>query len=525
MLKKVGAFIVAVALILSMWTVPVNADDNFNKTLFFYADYTSGDPTDIVGGAVPIVGLDLDTGNGEITYVDSEELGTKVASFDGVSSYSYEAVDYTKMQANFTMEAYINVPTAVVQTNSFAFIAGTWYHHNKSGFGFVFSEFTADGASIGAGRKISFVQGNGTTETSMVGKAYRGGWMHLVYTHDGATESYYANGELVLSQPVTSAAIPTDTSRMFRVGGYNHIGQFCMEMQCAYVRLFAQSATAEEVTELYTNRNTPIELDDNATPDPVVTATPAPTDGNDPAQPTEVPTITSTPQPDWPEVPSGTGYKVVVDDIPEFKAGDKVDITFKIVDIQDPEGLMGVDLDITYDTTALKPLKDGDGRPVVTSSAAEIAEKYANAKWTTTARLDDEDTDTPVYVLKMFTDAEGDSVDVNIKGDGELWFTVSFEALADSSPDKLLAYTVAADGTDSQVNSVQGTGAYAFVEGVPEPTEEPSGDPSATGTPDSGYSGNKGGSNTGNTVTFDPGLISLAAVALSSVVAVKKKKF
>lgn len=514
MFKKITAAVLAVALIAALWIVPASAS-SFTDSLFFNADFTSESTTDTVGGIVPTM-----TGSAPaLEFVDSDETGTKVASFDGKKALSY-AIDYAKVTSNFTMEAYVNFDEDTAKAGSFGLVAGTYWYNNHSGFGFVFSKLN----EIGASRKFAFTQGGGNT-TNIVGGSYKGGWKHLTYVHDGTQEYFYEDGALVATQAAKSASIPSDTTKGFRIGGYNLANNFDLKMECAYVRLYESAATEADVAALYENRNGDA---------PVVTEAPTETPISD-----VTPTPAPTPDSNLPVLPEGPAYKVVADDVPAFKKGDTVDITFKITDIEDAKGLMGVDLDIAYDYTLLQPVLNANGKPVVKSSASEIMEKYENSKWTATSRLDGEDTDTPTYVLKMFSDAETDAeepqIDVAVKGDGELWFTISFEALADGTPDALLAYTVSADGTDSDINSIKGTGVHAFVASgdqptppvtdekpteVPTdvPTEQPTGQP--TEKPTDG-----GNQKPGNTVTFDAGLVSLAAVALSSVVAAKKRRF
>lgn len=508
MFKKITAAVLAVALVAALWIVPASAS-SFTDSLFFNANFTSESATDTVEGVVPV------EGEGKVTYVDSDVTGTKVASFDGAAAFNYESIDYTKVQADFTMEAYVNLDVPTVQGGGFGLIAGTYWYNNHTGFGFVFSTLN----EIGTSRRFSLTQGGGNT-TNITGGTYRGGWIHLTYVHDGTNEYLYENGELVASQAAKTSAILTDTSKGFRIGGYNTIGQFCTKMECAYVRLYETAATGADVAALYENRNNtaPVETEvPTESSTPVVTSTPTPTPDND-----------------LPVLPEGPAYKVVVEDVPAFKKGDKVDITFKITDIEDAEGLMGVDLDIVYDYTLLKPVKNENGKAVVKSAKSEINSANPGANWDATSRLDGEDTETPTYVLKLFDDvnpnAEEPQKELLIKDDGVIWFTISFEALADSTPDMLLAYTIFADGADHNTQSVKGTGAYAFVKNGGEeptptddkPTEVPTEQPTAQPTDKPTDGDNK---RPGNTVTFDAGLVSLAAVALSSVVAAKKRRF
>ena len=385
--------------------------------------------------------------------------------------------------------------------------------------------------------RFNVVEGNGTTSqtfTSNKGARVEGNWMHLVYVHDGVNEYYYENGALVASQAAWCQNIPSvtdDANKAFRIGGYNRASQFCANMDCAYVRVYDSPANDTAVAALYENRNETAPIVTEApTNEPTSDVTAEPT-------PDVTPDVTPVPTPDadLPALPEGSAYKVAVDDVPAFKKGDKVDITFKITDIEDAEGLMGVDLDIVYDYTLLKPVKNENGKAVVKSAKSDINSANPGANWDATSRLDGEDTETPTYVLKLFDDADPNAEEPQkellIKEDGVIWFTISFEALADSTPDMLLAYTVSADGTDHDTQGVKGTGTYAFVKDSGEeptptddkPTEIPTEQPTEQPTDKPTDGGNKNPGN--NAVTFDAGLVSLAAVALSSIVAAKKRRF
>lgn len=518
MFKKIAAAILAIALIVAMWIVPSKAS-TFSDSLFFNADFNGGNFDDIAGNVTG-----EETYYGDVTqaeFVQDETIGRKVLRFHGESALFYTDFDYTKIQSNFTMEVYVKVPN---KQSGWGYIAGTYWNTNPNA-GICLTYGAMSTAGLGASMKYNVIEGNGSTsQTTFTGARVLGEWIHLVYVHDGVNEYYYENGTQVGSQSAWTSNIPSvtdDVNKAFRIGGYNRVSQFCANMDCAYVRVYSSAAQAADVAALYENRN-------NDAPTPTE-AQPTPTE-EQPTPTEEQPTPTEPqPTPDFPDFPIGSAYMVVAEDVPAFKAGDQVDITFKITDIEDPEGLLGVDLDIVYDYTLLKPLKNDNGRAIVKSSASEIMSKYENSKWTGTSRLDGEDTEMPTYELHLFSDAEVDSeepqVDVAIKEDGELWFTISFEALADGEPDTLLAYTASADGTDSNVEGVQGTGTFAFVAAQEEPSEEPSDEPTEVPTEPSATTPVPDDDKPGNTVTFDAGLISLAAVALSSVVAVKKKRF
>ena len=269
MMKKFLSVILAVAMVAAMWIVPASAS-SFTDSLFFNADFTSESAVDAVGGIVPTM-----TTLGDppaLEYVDSAETGTKVASFDGKKALSYD-IDYTKVMANFTMEAYVNFAEDSVKAGGFGMVAGTYWYNNHTGFGFVFSSLN----EIGASKKFSLTQGGGGNTTNITGGTYRGGWRHLTYVHDGTNEYLYEDGTLVASQAVKSSAIASDTTKGFRVGGYNLANNFDLTMECAYVRLYQSAATGEDVAALYENRNNPA-----PTPGEVV-VTPVP-------EPTAVPT-------------------------------------------------------------------------------------------------------------------------------------------------------------------------------------------------------------------------------------------
>jgi hypothetical protein len=191
-----------------------------------------------------------------------------------------------------------------------------------------------------------------------------------------------------------------------------------------------------------------------------------------------------------PTVPNGSAYKVSANEIEAFKTGDIISLTLKITDIKAAGGLLGLDLDVVYDPMYLTPVKKTNGKPDVTSAASSIMAKYESSKWTATSRLDYEGTSEPTLVLKLFSDASSDAEEpekeVAIQNDGELWFTVKFEAIKDSDAlGNVIAYTEAASGTDMNTNSVTGKGIVVSVKGIPtpDPTEAPTPTQAPTPTP------------------------------------------
>ena len=162
-----------------------------------------------------------------------------------------------------------------------------------------------------------------------------------------------------------------------------------------------------------------------------------------------------------PTVPSGSAYKVSVNDITPFARGDIITVTLTITDIQAAGGLLGLDLDLVYDPAYLTPVRYSDGKFGITTSVPDIMQTYAQSKWTATTRLDGAGTAKPTLVMKQFSDAEiyatNPEKEVAIKKDGELWFSVLFTALKPSDGN-VIAYTEAAAGTDNNTNGVTGRG-------------------------------------------------------------------
>ena len=207
MMRKFLAAILAIAMVAAMWIVPASAS-SFTDSLFFNADFTKESTADTVGGVA------VEQAGEGITYVDDATTGTKVAHFNETAlNYS---IDYTKVQSNFTIEAYVKFPA---RYSSFGLIAGTYWHGTgDSGFAFSMGKF----GEFGQDRGLAVIQGKGSsTITTNGSRTTAEEWKHLVYTHDGVTESYYENGVLIASQAVTSANISSDPTKGFRVGGYN----------------------------------------------------------------------------------------------------------------------------------------------------------------------------------------------------------------------------------------------------------------------------------------------------------------
>ena len=183
---------------------------------------------------------------------------------------------------------------------------------------------------------------------------------------------------------------------------------------------------------------------------------------------------------DKPVLPEGDAYKISANEIAPFKTGDIISLTLKVTDIKATGGLLGLDLDVVYDPIYLVPVKKTNGKPDVISSASSIMAKYESSKWTSTIRWDGQSTSTPTLVLKLFSDAdiysEEPQREVSITNDGELWFTIKFQAVKDSdSTGNMIAYTSGVAGTDINANGIYGKGITINTKGTstPAPTQVP----------------------------------------------------
>lgn len=258
MIKKMTAFVVIFVMVAAMWIIPSSAS-TFTDSIFFNADFNTGSFDDTVGG---VKGQEYynkgDSGNIPSEFTNASDIGRKVITFHMASAVYYKDFQYNKFETNFTLEAYVKLPKAD-PVQGWGVIAGTYWNNNpNSGIGFSYGQHAI--AKVGANRKFSIVQGDGTnSSTTFTGARADGQWMHLVYTRDDKNESYYENGALVGTQAVKVEKIPSvpdnDAVGGFRIGGYNKVSQFCMSMDCAYVRAYSSPATESDVKALYENRN------------------------------------------------------------------------------------------------------------------------------------------------------------------------------------------------------------------------------------------------------------------------------
>lgn len=283
MVKKLVAIVLTVALLGALCISPAYAaEESLENAKFFGVDFTTGSAVDTVGELTPRV-----TWDGEVKYTTDETLGKTVADFDGSYAIGY-AVDYSKLESNFTIEAYVQIDPEA--TSRWGLVCGTiWLTSGKepvNGVGISYGWYNSV-PGVGARKSVyTLTCGHGTSD-SYFACGEKGVWSHLVYTHDGSTEAMYLNGVLVESQAATVNAYTHDTSNdhadKFRIGGYNFAGNWDCIMKCAAVNLYEEAATADDVATLYT----------------AMTGNEAPTPSTDPSEEpsdsTEVPTATDEP--------------------------------------------------------------------------------------------------------------------------------------------------------------------------------------------------------------------------------------
>lgn len=336
MFKKIFAGILVLALALSMCIIPAAADD-FGANCFFDAEYRDGSLEDKFGAHMYDCSIKPDKVNDDdvppiaiVESTDEDVKGVKVAQFRGGGiEYLYAknegSEDFTPdpqfgfVNNNFTMEMYVKI----INTG-WGMVAGTWYENSSStaGWGIQMGYNAAIQGGIGAANQISVIDANGdfkqadTVHTTLKGTKARNKWLHIVLVNTNAQNTLYVNGECVGTEAAASVlhdangtevcydCIAHQINSAFRVGGYRpRTNQFCLQMDCAYVRLYKAPATADQAKAMYDNRlgaapsgggdNPPAPV--NPTPAPSGDATPVPDD-----KPTPAPSGDATPAPAGP---------------------------------------------------------------------------------------------------------------------------------------------------------------------------------------------------------------------------------
>ena len=219
----------------------------FKDSMFFNVDFSTETVNDNVNQ------IARSTSEKQVTYEKDEEIGRTVGVFQETACVTY-LMDYSQMADAFTMEAYVKV----TKQQSYGLICGTYWYNSKSGVGFGTGVFDlGEGDPVGSRNTLSMFTGH-RDKTETVKEGAPNEWQHLVFVHDGAKDYYYVEGVDVTEGGIDSAAttMQHDPNGGFRIGGYNNLGQFCVEdMRVAYVRLYNTAASAEDVKTLYEGRN------------------------------------------------------------------------------------------------------------------------------------------------------------------------------------------------------------------------------------------------------------------------------
>ena len=292
MRRRIFAIALVLAIAASLLIMPASAE-SLSDNLILNLDFSKESLSDQSGHCADPEFPAEEFRNGTVEFEDNEELGKKVAHFDNLT-LKYELEDYNDVVNNFSLEVYFNL---VNKQGSFGIIAGDYFYNTKSGFGIVVGKFVLEGDSVGYGKGISAVEGDGTQSITIEGaKDYSfQQWVHAVLVHENDKLRFYVNGELV-GETDTVAPLPNDTLQGFRVGGYNLADQFQIEeMLMSYVRVYKTVLTGDEVKALYDARGA--EAPDSSQQNPTQTPadddpTQVPADDNPteaPAKPTEAP--------------------------------------------------------------------------------------------------------------------------------------------------------------------------------------------------------------------------------------------
>ncbi len=187
---------------------------------------------------------------------------------------------------------------------------------------------------------------------------------------------------------------------------------------------------------------------------------------------------------DSPDLPTGGAYKLSSITASAFNAGDTISIPFYVDDITATGGLVGLDLEIWYDSTVLEPVTTGTGATLsITSSADTInsTSGSSSCNWWASGRVITGTGSDSLCVITMLED----NGNFPVTQDSVIRVTVSFKALKNCTSGNLLAYTIAATGTNSNTDSVNGSGVAIYVKAAatPKPTATPTATPTQAPTP------------------------------------------
>ncbi len=554
-MKKLLTILLSLAIICTMAIAPMATSaeaslDNLNAALYFNVDFSTGSADDQTGNYTfneMISGADLELET-------DAELGRQVAILEDAGNliwenndgYTFQGYDLTE---GFTLEMYLYISSDAAE-----------YMHNQVflelNYGSIHFEEYNDGEDTSSGfrcasgseAKGNFDMCNAYQETTLPHKE----WVHLLGTSDGQNNYFYVNGQLV----ATYEGRPTKTADT-RYGSTNAqilmgesiygsmFGSTIMQGKVAFARVYKACATADQALTLYNQAKGGVQPS-NPTP------TTEPTDDPASGDPTPAPTpdVTPGPRPDV-DVPAGDAYKVSFGDVPAFGAGDSVNVPLVISDITTESGIMGFDIVLNTNGALIdQNITDEDIQAANEGNESLSKLNGDKGKWSVSARTDAES--------KLILTILDENAETVAKAGDEITINIPVKPTAAASEGEWVAVVTGADGTDGNVNTIEGSGAWALVTApvatpTPEgPTEEPSqepgeetptpvpgeetptpvpgeetptaepGEPTPTQAP-SEPTPTKNPSPL-NPSTFDPGILGLVAVSLSALVTTKRRK-
>ena len=554
-MKKLLTILLSLAIICTMAIAPMATSaeaslDNLNAALYFNVDFSTGTADDQTGNYTfneMISGADL------VLETDAE-LGRQVAILEDAGNLIWENNDgYTFMgydlTEGFTLEMYLYISSDAAE-----------YKQNQVflelNYGSIHFEEYNDGVDTSSGFRCAsgsdahgnFDMCNAYQPTTLPHKE----WVHLLGTSDGQNNYFYVNGQLV----ATYEGRPTKTADT-RYGSTNAqilmgesiygsmFGSTIMQGKVAFARVYKACATADQALALYDQAKGGVQPS-NPTP------TTEPTDDPASGDPTPAPTpdVTPGPRPDV-DVPAGDAYKVSFGDIPAFGAGDSVNVPLVISDITTESGIMGFDIVLNTNGALIdQNITDEDIQAANEGNESLSKLNGDKGKWSVSARTDAEG--------KLILTILDENAETVAKAGDEITINIPVKPTAAASEGEWVAVVTGADGTDGNVNTIEGSGAWALVTApvatpTPEgPTEEPSqepgeetptpvpgeetptpvpgeetptaepGEPTPTQAP-SEPTPTKNPSPL-NPSTFDPGILGLVAVSLSALVTTKRRK-
>ena len=520
---------------------PTGGDmENLDNSLYFNIDVDAGAVDDLTGN----YSFRDEISGADVVIEDDAELGKKVLVLEDAGNLIWENNDGFTFQgydltSGFTMEQllYINTdPDEFKQNQTFM----------ELNFGSIHFQEYNDGSDHSSGFRLcsgtdakgNFEMCNAYTEELFPHKQ----WIHIVGTSDGVNNYYYLNGQLAATfegRPTKTADTRYGTSNAQVLIGESVYGSMfgstLANCKVAQAKIYRACADENQVVTLY-NRAMGI--------------APVPTEVPGEETPAPTPDVTPGPRPDV-DVPTGDAYKVSFGDIPAFGAGDSVNVPLVISDITTESGIMGFDIVLNTNGALIdQNITDEDIQAANEGNESLSKLNGDKGKWSVSARTDAEG--------KLILTILDENAETVAKAGDEITINIPVKPTAAASEGEWVAVVTGADGTDGNVNTIEGSGAWALVTApvatpTPEgPTEEPSqepgeetptpvpgeetptpvpgeetptaepGEPTPTQAP-SEPTPTKNPSPL-NPSTFDPGILGLVAVSLSALVTTKRRK-